>query len=526
MRFTSPFYAFLVLALGACNGSIGDAGAGSDEAGPGPWGELERGVIEGGGFVRLSVRELERTLDSLFPSIASERARFAEESFGHFDTEREEARIGTAFMDSAISVGESIASLAMDDAALRAELLDCDEADTPACLSSFVERWPLRLIQRELEGEERNAFVELAHADLGTSEDVVETALTALLVHPEFLFRVTVGEGDEDTRTLTQREVLARLSFFLWGQAPDASLRERAAGSDLRDATIRGSLAEWMMDDPRAAAQRSAFHAQWFGYAELSHEGLGNDMWRESDALVELATAEGADYRELLLSAETYLSEELAGHYGMPSPETGEGWVRYGASPRSGLLAHASFLSSYRSQGEGSPTKRGKAVLNRLLCRNIELPDDMDVNVDDAPAPDQCRKEFLQTVHSTGGCASCHEVLDGIGYGLEIFDGNGAQIENERDKPECRLDGEGSFAGNEFAGASGLAEVIVAAPDYDRCVVQQLMRFQVGTAPEQSEVGFANVQALTEQYVQSGHSYRALVLALIGSEEFAKVSLP
>ncbi len=523
-------YFVAAVVASACTGSIGGdpfrAAGDASEPGPNEPETNEPGPtatvspIESGTARRLATRELERSLDALFPEISSQRRRFPNTGRELFDTEATAAEVGVAFLDNALVVADSIGSLALETG-----LIGCGAESGQECLAAFVDEWSIKILGRGLDDEERSAFLALAEGQ--PKDEALRQALEALLVHPEHLYHVTAGnEADGPRRALRDHEILAKLALMLWGQRPDEGLRRAAAAVELHSAEARRQLAESMMEDPRAAEQRASFHAQLLGYTALPNVGLGAAMRRESEALIEVATAPGTDYHTLFLSDETWVDEELATHYGLTAPPGGEGWARYAGPERRGILSHGSFLSAYvGASGDASVSKRGAAVYNRLLCTHIELPLDMEVDVDAEPEDGQCGEAFLRDEHAAGDCAGCHRLIDGIGFGLNSFDLAGQFRTQEPGRADCPIEGRGSLAEQPFEGPGGLAELLVEEARFDSCLVRQVVRF--GEGRELKGEGAADQVARWAQvFEESGFSYRELLLAIVSSQVFAEVWVP
>ena len=73
-------------------------------------------------------------------------------------------------------------------------------------------------------------FYRAGHADEGSFDGGIQVALKALLVSPEFLFRIQRDPADAAPGSLYRIgdiELASRLSFFLWSSIPDEELLER-----------------------------------------------------------------------------------------------------------------------------------------------------------------------------------------------------------------------------------------------------------------------------------------------------------
>lgn len=518
------------LSVSACTAELG-GGAGDESLNFGENSAREDDSGEDGRLIvgrslrRLSTREIENTLDTLFPELSGQRLRFPLEGYELFDNEEAHTDNGQAFIENAALVMSALVEQARNVPELWQSIEVCDsETETSVCLGDFYDAWAPILLRRPGDAVERAQFVALAELDLGTRSDAVSVALEALLRHADFLHRVELGEGSSEVRTLTHQEILGRLSFFLWGEAPDSALIIQAKSVDLHDALARGAFAQVMLGDARARVALMDYHAQWIGFSTMARQGVGEDMWLESQQLIErVLFDEKGSYDEMFLLSESFLTPRLALHYHLPAPVE-PSWVTLEGGGRAGILGHGSFLSSFANVGDTSPTKRGKNVQNRLLCRNIQLPEVSEVDVDAAPEPGQCYTEFLEDVHAQGACATCHELLDGVGFGLDAFDRFGVHREHERDKEECAIAGEGFLDGRPFSGPAELGRLIVEHEDFGPCVATQLVRFFSGFDSSRDKQAKNWASALSEEFAANGHDFVGLLIALVESPEFSLVA--
>ncbi|MEN9578807.1 MAG: hypothetical protein RJA70_1816, partial [Pseudomonadota bacterium] len=518
----------LLLGIGACAGDVtpeddnptsaevpgvpGGGGMGMVDPGPGggagpevPTPAESTLLVPGGALRRISVRSLHATLDRLFPELAASRPSFPPDGFSRFDTELT-LDMGLSFVEATAVVMGDLVKQARLNAQVWSRIRTCTPtADAATCLGEFYDAWAPRLLRRPGNVDERASLVALAAKDLGDTDELLGMALETLLRHPEFTHRVELGEGTAPQRDLARHEIQSRLAYLLWGEAPDDDLRATSP-ADLSDAASRVAYAETLLNDPRARRQVIDYHAQWIGFATMPRSGLGQDMWEESSALVNRVVFEGVPYEQLFLSKESYLTPALAAHYGLPAPAA-PGWTSTAGAGRLGLFGQGAFLQAYANVADTSPVKRGKNVLSRFLCLDIELPPNPGVNVDDQPEAGQCRVAFFRDTHATGACAGCHTVLDGVGFSLETFDKQGRARTHELDAPNCPLDGRGELFGAQFEGAAGLAQLVAEHPDLDACVAKNVAQFVLGVSPSQTPEGTGYVKALTEKYVAAGGDF-------------------
>ncbi|MCA3013333.1 MAG: DUF1592 domain-containing protein [Myxococcaceae bacterium] len=409
-----------------------------------------------------------------------------------------------------------------------------------ACLGAFLDRAGRLSLRRPLEPEERERLLSTALAwarpqagappgEVAGPFPAAHFLVRVLLQHPEFLSLVEDGAPsphDPTVLVLSDTAVATRLALLLWGELPDDALLDAAVSGTLHTPAQVRHHAERMLSDPRARTQVFAFHAQWLGFSRLDEvvtADLARSMRAETRALIDdVVFDRDAPWVELLTSQRTWLDTRLAGIYGLPAPATGPGWVTYPSPDRGGLLSHGSVLAT---SGPGSATSRGLFVRERLLCQPLHTPADVSVDVDavNDPALGECRSERLRAHVDNPGCASCHQLIDPIGFGLLRYNGQGAVQSTEADKPNCPLPREGSVTlgsgTTPFAGPGPLGRLLAGAPEVTDCLARQFFRFRAGKA-ETSDVDERHVQAFVQALRQSGGRLRPALLDTVSSPAF------
>jgi hypothetical protein len=374
-----------------------------------------------------------------------------------------------------------------------------DDAD---CFRRFVTSFGRRALRRPLSAEEVTRYEKKFLPAATTANDfgaAVALAVQAFLQHPELVYRTEIGKpvaNQPGLFVLSDFEIATRLSYFLWGAPPaDWMLDLAGQGALSKSAGVRD--AAWrMLGDARARALVERFHALWLGYESMSPPTpeLGAAMKKETSALIERVVFETQKpWRDLLRAEDTFVDAGLARHYGLPAGATG--WTRYPAGPdaRRGLLSHATFLSNGAKAGDTSPTMRGIAIRELLMCDEIPPPPP-GVDSDTPPAgmaASDC-KEDRYNVHRAGGCASCHALIDPIGFGLERYDHQGRYRTSEPGNAACAIRGQGAVDGiGNFSGPAQLSDLLLTSGKLESCLQKQLYRFAVGrTALDANDKAF------------------------------------
>ena len=358
------------------------------------------------------------------------------------------------------------------------------------CFLQLARRLGRLLFRRGVSDTELSVYLGfLDHSVAADDYNVaVRMLVRAMVQDPEFVYRLELGAqepGQPNLLRLSAFEVASRLSFLLWGSGPDDQLLDSAEAGMLYDSAGIQAEATRMLADPRAKRQLQRFNRQWLAFKEEAlPASLVDDMVAETQAAIQrIVFDEGRPFTDLFTLDETFVTPELAQHYGLPSPGAAPGWVRYPDS-RGGILSHASYLSTSSKFEDTSPVVRGLNVNQRLLCRTIPEPPP-GIDVDEPPigvgvGPNACRYENYD-MSRRSECSSCHTHMDPIGFGLEPYGPDGAFRDHQPNRPDCEFDGQGTVEGlGGFSGPGELGSLLVGAGDLEGCFVDHLYRFAVG----------------------------------------------
>jgi hypothetical protein len=522
----------------ACVGGIGgsDTAAGPGASGGGPGADVGTTPISVGptGLHRLSRIEYDNTLrDLLGDTTRPGFAKLPEDVNDPFDNDYKTQLVSGALIAAIETLATDVASRAIADPVRRDALVGCTPtgANDKSCFESFVRRFGRRAFRRTLADDEVASFVGLQAYAVEANDFFLgaELVLQAMLQDPSFLYRVEIGDpvpGQPGLFRLGDFEIGSRLSYFLWGSTPSDELLDMAAAGSLRTADGRRAAAVKLIADPRGANRIREFHAFWLGYQQLAiAPDLANALRAETDALVTRVVLERRqDYLQIFRSPETFLTDALASHYGLPAPGSVTGsWVNYGSDPRRGILSHGSVLAVGAKFDDTSPTLRGVFVRNRLLCQVVPPPP-ANVMVDQPPTGSASRcKVDRYAAHHSGGCAGCHNLTDSIGFGLENYDRTGAYRTADKDAPECIIGGEGQVVGlansdGKFKGPAALGELLIASGGVEACVVTQLFRMALGR--RETDADTTAIQALTDGFKQKGRAFDQLLVEMVADSAF------
>ena len=456
-----------------------------------------------------------------------------------FDNNADQQRTSALLVE-----GYQSAALALSKAATLdlPALLACDPVSQgeDACVAGFVSDFGLRAYRRPLAAEETSRLLAFyAKSKLAFDfPTAVRLLLQAMLQSPHFLYRVET-QGTPVSATVVKvsgYQLASRLSYLLWSSTPDLPLlRAAAAGTLDTPAGIKGE-AERMLADPRAKRAVASFFAQWLDFEKTSRLGkadksaaafptftpnLPSLLRQEAERFVDDVFFSGGDLSTLLSGDYTFMNQELAAFYGASGPN-GAAFERVRLDPqrRAGVLTQGGFLASHAKADQTSPVQRGLFVREQLLCAAPPPPPANVNTVLPPPDPQATTRERLTLHRSAPACASCHSLLDPVGFTFEHFEGVGLWRDTESGKP---IDATGELVGTADAdgkldGALELAAKLSQSNQVRQCIAKQWFRFGYGRS--EANVDQCTLQRLTDAFANSGGNWQALVLELTQTDAF------
>ncbi len=363
----------------------------------------------------------------------------------------------------------------------------------------------------------------------------VEMALAAILVSPEFLFRIERDPPGLPAGTpyrISDAELASRLSFFLWSSMPDEGLLAVALRGELGERKELERQVRRMLADRRSQALLTNFAAQWLHLRNLESvtpdmrsfpnfdDNLRQAMRRETELLLESVIKEDRSVLDLLSADYTFLNERLAKHYGIP--HVYGSWFRRvqldDDSRRGGLLRHGSILAVTSYNTRTSPVIRGHWVLENLMGAPpppppADVPPLEDKTIDGSLSV----RERLLEHRANPACASCHNLMDPVGFALENYDAVGQWRNSESGQA---IDATGSFPGGaSFEGVAGLEKALLERPElFVGTLVEKLLTYSLGRVVEHSDA--AAVRKIVREAGSDGFRFSSIVLGIARSEPF------
>lgn len=422
------------------------------------------------------------------------------------------------------------------DAKHRAAFMPCTPKDAAlpdeGCARATLTPIGRYLFRRPMTAEEQIAVAGMAGAAARTSGSFytgLQLALGAMLTAPDFLYVIETAEPDPDRPgqlRLDNYSRASRLSFLLWNTTPSAALLTAAERGRLVDPDQIQVIAEDMVKSPRLEDGVRAFFSDMLMFEKFDDLAKDPVVYPRFNAEVakalpeqmlrmlvdELVTRNG-DYREIFTTRRTFVNRALGPVYDVPVASR-TGWEPIEFAPdddRAGILSQGGFLALYSHSGRSSPTLRGRAIRERLLCQPVPDPPG---NVNFAVVQDTTNKEFrtararLSAHANDPSCSSCHRITDPIGLPLERFDGIGAYRAQENG---VDIDRSGTFEGKALMGASGLGMLLSANPATTECVTSRALEYATGRSTEDEDKVLAKLE---QGFSSDGYRFSALLLRI------------
>lgn len=440
----------------------------------------------------------------------------------------------------------SVIATQVVDESHRNYLIPCkpadDKAADAACAKQFFAHVGRLLHRRSLKDAEVAAYVAKASDGAAKLTDFyggLSLTLESMLIEPEVLFVIEKAEPDPNNAgkmRLDAHSLASRLSFFFWNAAPDDNLLQAAENGSLQTRKGLEQQVNVMLASPRLETGIRAFFDDMFqfdAFDSLSKDpmvypfytgSIGTDAREQTlRTVVDLLLHKNVDYRDLYTSRSTFISPALAALYGIPASP---GWQPYEFppdSPRQGLLTQVSFLATHAHPGRSSPTRRGKALREILLCQVVPNPppnvDFSALNNPKAAYPTQRDRVKVHLQNAT--CAGCHRITDPTGLALENFDGAGRFRTEENGHP---IDVSGDLDGKKFADITGLAKTLHDNPGLPNCLVNRLFSYGTGAAapPRNRQL----LQYFDARFSASGYRVPELLRTIALSHTFQEVRGP
>jgi mono/diheme cytochrome c family protein len=369
----------------------------------------------------------------------------------------------------------------------------------------------------------------------GGFERGVQMGLERILASPQFMFRIERDPASVEAGgvyRISDIELASRLSFFLWSSIPDDELLNVASRGKLRDPAVLEQQVRRMLASDRARALVSNFAGQWLQLRNVRSvlpnsdefpdfdDNLRQGFQRETELLFESIMREDRNVLDLLRADYTFVNERLARHYGMPNVY-GSYFRRVAITDeaRKGLLGQGSILALTSHAERTSPVLRGKWVLDNIVgTPPPPPPPDVPALKENAEGekPRTIREQMAEH-RASPVCASCHKVMDPIGFALENFDAVGAWRTREAGGA---VDASGELAdGTKVDGVVTLRNALLSRPDvFVGTMTEKLLTYALGRGLDYHDMPV--VRSIVRQSAAGGYRFSSLVLGIVNSVPF------
>jgi mono/diheme cytochrome c family protein len=410
-------------------------------------------------------------------------------------------------------------------------------ASEGACAQRIISTLARRAFRRPVSPEELGRLVAFYRSGRGegTFEHGIELTLRAILASPKFVFRVETDPPQAapgSTYRLGDLELASRLSFFLWSSIPDDELVAVAASGRLKDPVVFEQQVRRMLADERAETLVTNFAAQWLYLRNLRgfepdknsfpdfDDNLRQAFERETELFFTSIIREDRSVLDLMTADYTFVNERLARHYGIPHVY-GSHFRRVPVTDdaRRGLLGQGSILMVTSHADRTSPVVRGKWILDNLLG-TPPLPPPPDVPplkpTQDDGQPHSLR-ERMEEHRANPACASCHKVMDPLGFALENFDAVGAWRNADEGAP---IDASGQLAdGTRIDGVVSLRQALLKRPDtFVSTMTEKMLTYALGRGLSAHDM--PAVRAIVRDAAARDDRFSALVFGIVNSVPF------
>ncbi len=366
--------------------------------------------------------------------------------------------------------------------------------------------------------------------------------MVELLVSPEFLLRVERSEPDPDhpgQQRLDAYSMASRLSFFLWDSTSDKPLMAAAGAGKLATPKGLDQEVERLLSSPRAENGMRAFFSDMFAFDDFSTLSKNTMLFPKftkhvaDDAreqtlrtIVDQLFLKDGDYRDLYTTRKTFLTPELAALYDVPLPRSQElggavPWIAYEfpeSDPRAGILAQVSFLALHSHPGMTSPTLRGKAIRENILCQKVPPPPgniDFSAAMNGSDTHLRTIRQRLTAHREAPVCAGCHKITDPIGLSMEKFDSSGVARTQENG---ADIDTSGDLSGKKFEDVPQLMAILRNEPALTKCLVNRTFAYGTARAPTPDDTKWLNT--VYDDLSQNGVKWRALMRRIATNPRF------
>jgi len=429
----------------------------------------------------------------------------------------------------------------MSDSESRRKIFTCKPASASEerpCAEKIIARLARQAFRRPVADEDLAPlmrFYEKGHA-AGGFEAGVRESIAAILVSPHFLYRAEAAV-EKGSRELTALELASRLSFFLWSSLPDEELLEVAEKGDLTKPDVLNAQVHRMIQDPRAVSLTKDFAFQWLNIAKMDTIVPSAAMFqyasgvydprpalkKELELFMDGILRSDRPVTDLLTADETYINEQVALVYGYTDIR-GNGFhkVKLTDPNRFGLLGKGAVLMTTANPNRTAPVLRGAWIMERILgTPPAQPPPNVPDLAEAAKGKPKTIREQTEIHRRNPACASCHAVMDPLGFALENFDTVGTYRKVDPQSHQV-IDASGTMPdGTKLAGPADLHQALASRGDqFAQIITEKLMTYAVGRHIDHNDM--PTVRAIVRKAKGEGLSFESLILGVVDSDAFRR----
>src|SRR5580658_2121967 len=421
----------------------------------------------------------------------------------------------------------------LGDTPSRRRIFVCTSEESP-CVRKILSTLAQRAFRQQPSTEDLDTLLAFYQSGLknGGFNAGIEQALARVLADPRFVFRFehepeNVPSGKP--YRVSDVELASRLSFFLWSSIPDDELLGLAMQNKLHDPAVLEAQTRRMLSDDRSEALVTSFGDQWLYLRELKEQrpeskvftdNLRQSFRRETELLLDSVMREDRSVIDLLNADYTFVDEPLAKFYGIPNVR-GSRFRRVSVpdDSRRGLLGQASILLVTSVANRTSPVARGKWVLENLLGTPPPLPPPNvpPLDTDAAAKQPASVRERMEVHRKNPVCASCHKIMDPIGFSLENFDLIGQYRVKDGDTV---IDPSGQLVdGTKLDGPASLRNALLGRSDvFVRTMTEKLLAYGTGRALKYYDMPV--VRSIARDAAHNDNRFSSLIVGIVKSDPF------
>lgn len=418
--------------------------------------------------------------------------------------------------------------------------------DDPSCAKKIITTLGQRAYRRPLTSDELAGLMAFYHQgqQLGGFDEGIGLALERILAGPKFIFvseQIPEKLAVDEVYQLSDLDLATRLSLFLWSSIPDEELLKIAKSGQLHKPKVLKQQVGRMVDDPRSSALIKNFASQWLNLNRLSTVAPNGEQFpyfddnlrvafrKETELFFEYVMRNNRPLLELLDASYTFINERLAHHYNIPDVYGSHfRKVNLPDKTRGGLLGQGSILTVTSYANRTAPTIRGKWILQNILSAPPPPPPPNVPGLRDKNDAGKVltMREQMEQHRANPVCASCHKVMDPLGFALENYDAIGSwrTVDAKSGSP---IDSTGTLPdGTPFEGPDQLRSVLIQQRNYDfvMTAIEKLLTYALGRGVEHTDA--PAMREIMRRTVADEHRLSSLIMAVIESQPFQTRRVP